>query len=547
MSSAALPVARGVQEAPSKGFWAASSGRAAILGALLVIVTVAVYSPVRTHPFVNFDDSGYVTTNQHIQGGLDWDTVRWSLTTFREANWHPVTWLSHALDCQLFGLDPAGPHMVNVLLHALNALLLFWVLLRATGYMGRSFMVAALFALHPVNVESVAWIAERKTVLSMLFFLLALGAYGWYARKPRVGPYAVVALLFALGSMCKPQVITLPFVLLLWDYWPLQRMSAHRVLKQPNSPILPEVPARSLSWLIAEKFPLFLMALASAAITMHAQRAGGATNWYPRSVRLENAIVCYARYLLNAIWPSHLALMYPHANSLSRWYVVGALSLLLVITAFAAEYPWRRYLTVGWLWFLGTMVPMIGLVQVGGQAMADRYAYLPFIGLFIMLCWATADWAVRQKISMRWVVGVSVAVLVALTALTHRQIDYWSDNLTLWSHTLQVTSDNFIAENSMGVALEREGRNEEAITHFRAALAIFSLDAASNINVADYDRAHGDLQAAIHRYKRVTEFARNARQRAEAFTKMSEAYDAMGDSAHAREARQAAQELQRGQ
>ena len=239
--------------------------------------------------------------------------------------------------------------------------------------------------------------------------------------------------------------------------------------------------------------------------------------------------------------------MYPHANSLSRWYVVGALSLLLAITAFAAEYPWRRYLTVGWLWFLGTMVPMIGLVQVGAQAMADRYAYLPFIGLFIMICWAAADWVQRQHIAMCWLVGVSIAVLLALTVPMHRQIGYWNDNGTLWSHTLQVTSNNFIAENSLGVALEREGRTDEAITHFRAAVALNPFDAASNINIADYDRAHGDLQAAIHRYKRVTEFARNARQKAEAFTKMGEVYDALGDSGQARQSLQAAERLLSGQ
>jgi tetratricopeptide (TPR) repeat protein len=556
-------------------------GRYLLLGAVLAVATALVYLPVQTHPFLNFDDSGYVTTNVNIQTGLDWDTVRWSFTTFREANWHPLTWISHAIDCQLFDLNPAGHHLMNVAFHVLNALLLFWVLARATGYMGRSFMVAALFALHPINVETVAWIAERKNLLSMLFFLLALGAYRWYAYKPRPDRYAVVALLYVLGLMAKPQIITLPCVLLLWDYWPLRRVRFSAASFQSSgAPLFPHAvgetvrtsadkvqnagapsfrvvgervgaaelpPVKTFSYLLLEKLPLFLIAGASALITVHVQRLGGATNWYPRSVRIENAIVAYASYIVKTLWPAHLAPLYPHPDSFALWQVLGALVLLLAITALVVLRPGQRYLAVGWLWFLGALVPMLGLIQVGGQAMADRYAYLPLIGLFIMLCWGIADWAAQRHLSPRLLTAASIAILLALTTITHRQLGYWSDNVTLWSHTLQVTKNNFIAENSLGAALELAGKEEEAIPHFRAAVAINPLDAASNINVADYERIHGNSSAAIERYRKVAATARNNRQKAEAYSKMADTYSAMGDPVRAREAMRSVEDLQRGQ
>src|SRR5208283_3716151 len=380
----------------------------------------------------------------HVKYGLDWDTVKWSFTSFRDANWHPLTWLSHALDCHLFFLDSGKHHQTNVLLHACNVLLLFWVLLRATGCTGRSAMVAALFALHPINVESVVWIAERKNLLSMLFFLLALGAYRWYALKPRVDRYAMVALLYAMGLMCKPQVITLPCVLLLWDYWPLQRMLAAPA--RPSATEVTAIPGRSFSWLVSEKLPLLVLAAASAAITIKSQGAGGATTWYPPSVRLGNAIVSYAIYIGKAFWPAHLAPMYPHpGSSLREWQILLAILLLLTITGIVIEDRRRRYLPAGWFWFLGTLVPMLGLKQVGAQAMADRYAYLPFVGLFLMVCWSAAEWSEQRKLATAWLAVPSVIVLLVLMVVTHRQIDYWSDHVTLWSHALQVTSGNWQA------------------------------------------------------------------------------------------------------
>jgi hypothetical protein len=508
-----------------------------------VVATLALYYPVSHHPFVNYDDTVYVTNNSHVQAGLDWDTVKWAFTTYDEANWHPLTWLSHALDYQLFEQNPAGHHDVNLLLHVLNVLLLFWVLQQATGFAGRSFMVAALFALHPINVQTVAWVAERKNLLSVLFFLLALGAYRWYAREPRAGRYAVVALLFALGLMAKPQVITLPCVLLLWDYWPLRRMFAPA--REPSAgAILP----KSFYSLVEEKFPLFAIAGVNAFITMQAQGRGGARNWFPLVIRLSNAIVSYVRYVGKAFWPSRLALFYPHpATSLKIWQVLAALVFLLAVTTFIIIQRRYRYLPVGWFWVVGTLVPMIGLVQVGVQAMADRYAYLPFIGLFLMICWGVAEWSEQRHISPAALAGVSVAVLLALTVVARIQLGHWRDNVTLWSHTIQVTGPNYIAENSLGVALQHEGEEEEAITHYRAAVAINPDDAASNLNVAEYDRLHGNLLACIERCKKVPAMTQLSFQKAQAFAKMALAYQALGDNIHERECEQEAEKLLHGQ
>jgi len=514
------------------GLFASPRNQMLLLGFLLVVATVVLYFPVNSHPFANYDDPDYVTDNFHVRSGLHWSTVKWAFTTYAAANWHPLTWISHAADVQLFELNPGRHHDVNLLLHALNVVLLFWVLQRATGYVGRSAMVAALFALHPINVESVVWIAERKNLLSMLFFLLALGAYRWYAIKPRVDRYTLVAILYAMGLMCKPQVITLPCVLLLWDYWPLQRMDPPRAGSSGTEVTV--IPARSFSWLVLEKLPLLVLAAASAAITVKAQGSGGATSWYPPSVRLGNAIVSYAIYMGKAVWPTHLAPMYPHpGSSLREWQVVLALLLLLAITGIVIEDRRRRYLPVGWFWFLGTLVPMIGLKQVGAQAMADRYAYLPFVGLFLMVCWGVAEWGEKRRLATAWLAVPSVMVLLALVVVTHRQIDYWSDHVTLWSHTLDVTSGNWQAENNLGMALLRQGKMEEAIPHFRAAAAIDPSDPVSNMNIGTYEHSHGNLPQAIEYYKKAILLARNPKLKADAYNNLGYAYKDLGDYADA--------------
>lgn len=522
--------------------------RVALFVAGIVIATVALYYPVGSHPFLNYDDDIYVLHNPQVQAGLSWETVKWAFTSLYASNWHPLTWLSHALDFQMFNLDAGRHHEMSLLLHVINVVLLFWVLWRATGYAGRSAMVAALFALHPINVESVAWIAERKNLLSMMFFLLALGAYAWYARRPRASRYLAVAGFYALGLMAKPQVITLPFVLLLWDYWPLQRVS-YAAAGSSAADREAVIPAKPLSWLLLEKLPLLALAVASAAITVHAQYESGAMSgphWQPFRLRIENAFLAYARYLGKAVWPSHLTLIYPHpGNSIRIWQVVAAVLLLLAITALmVAERHRRRYLLVGWLWFLGTMVPMIGIVQVGVQAMADRYAYLPFVGLFIMVCWAAADWTEQRHLAPAWQWGVSVAVLLALAVTARHQLDYWSDNTKLWARIIalqaqQANPDNWVAENNMGHALLKLGEVEEAMPHFRAAVAINPSDPDSNLNIGAYEQQNKHLMAAIEQYKKVIAMTQNtprlnAQTRAQAYSNMGMAYRGLKDYVQAR-------------
>ena len=517
---------------PTRRF--STAGISAILSVALALATVVAYAPVRDHPFISLDDHGYVTANPQVQQ-LNWQTVRWSLTTFHASNWHPVTWLSHALDCRLFGLDAGRHHETNLLLHVLNGLLLFWVLARATGCSGRSFAVAALFALHPINVESVAWIAERKNLLSMFFCLLTLAAYRWYAQKPVVPRYVLVAVLFALGLMSKPQVVTLPFVLLLWDYWPLRRMFATAPLPSSDA-----IPAKSFRWLILEKLPLLALSAASAVLTIKAQNAGGTTsgavNLFSPASRISNSVLAYVRYLGKAVWPTHLAFFYPHPRSLSAWQAAAASLLLLIITLVAVTSDKQRYLAVGWLWFLGTLVPMIGLVQVGSQAMADRYAYLPFVGLFIAICWGVADVAEHWRFAEIALPAATIAILLLLTVATRRQLSYWSDELTLWTHSAEVVKDNWLAENMIGEHLLKDGDPEAAIPHFRAAAAMEPLFAFPHLHIGVYDVEHQHPREALLQLQQVIDLtdadaAYTSVIRSNALVYMSYAYNQLGDYA----------------
>ncbi len=399
-------------------------------------------------------------------------------------------------------------------------------------------MVAALFAVHPVNVESVAWIAERKNLLSMLFFLLALWSYAWYARRPGVGRYAAVAGFFALGLMAKPQIITLPFVLLLWDYWPLRRMFGG---EQDDGL------KRSFSYLVVEKIPLFLLSMGSAIVTMRAQRAGGAVRSaleFSLPVRLENAIVSYARYVGKAFWPSRLAPLYPHpGNSLAGWQVAGAGLVLAAVTVAVLAARRERYLAVGWFWFLGTLVPMIGLVQVGEAAMADRYAYLPFIGLFLMVCWGVADFALRRKLPAKVLAVAAIGVLCALGVVAHIQLGYWGDNVTLWSHTVEVTGQNFVAQDNLGGALLLRGNLDEAMPHFRMAAQINPQDPLSALNIANYELQQGRVQPAIDLFQQVLRVTANAGLQSNALTGMGWAYRHEGKDHEAEQSYQEALRL----
>jgi protein O-mannosyl-transferase len=545
----------------------------AVLLIALVGATVAAYWPVGVHPFVALDDMPYVVNNSHITY-LNWEMVKWSFTTFRGANWFPVTWLSHAVDYRLFALRSGRHHQMNLLLHVFNALLLFWALRQATGSMARSWVVAALFALHPLNVESVAWVAERKNLLSMFFFLLALGAYYAYARKPRVGSYLVVFVLFALGLMSKPQIITFPFVLLLWDYWPLQRIAfrsspfafrqtdlsdpygeqqaangeerasgARRTAKGEQRPVdEARMPTRGWRFLLLEKLPLLALSVASAFLTVRAQIAGGtmsgAVNSFSFAARVGNAIIAYVRYLGYAIWPARLAFFYPHARAAPpMWQWLGASAVLILLTALAIRASNHRYLIVGWLWFMGTLVPMIGLVQVGSQAMADRYAYLPLIGIFLAVAWGIADWAAQWQSSKVWIPVSAMVVLLAMALQTRRQVDYWSDEETLWTHTLEVTRNNGFAENMLGEYLLRRGEWEASIPYFRAAAAMQPMDPLPHLHIGMYEEEHKHPYAALQELQQVLDItqpyvANTPHLRSNALVYMGYAYNQLGDYAN---------------
>jgi tetratricopeptide (TPR) repeat protein len=458
----------------------------AVLAVLLAAVTVALYSPVLGHSFLVLDDQDYVTANPHIHEGLSWSTIGWAFRSTEAANWHPLTWLSHALDYQLFALNPAGHHFDGVLIHALNVVLLFLLLAWATKRVGPSLLVAALFAVHPLNVESVAWVAERKNVLSTLFFFSAIGAYVWYVKKPGWWRYLLQAVLFAAGLMAKPMVITLPFVLLLLDYWPLERTPLNESGSGPAaSKSLPRV---TFSRLLLEKIPLLFLSAASAWITLIAQRPAKRTlAELPFGLRMENAVVAYGLYLWKMLWPARLA-FYPHAiSALPAWQWILSALVLISVTASVIRFRRKRYLPVGWFWFLCTLVPVIGLVQVGEYAMADRYAYITLIGIFLMIAWGLADLADAKKARAAWLAIPAFCALAVLACVTYRQMSFWDSDYDLWSHTLQ-GAENPMTHNALGVALMHpdsemtrhdlenfatdSGRMDEARRHFERALEL---------------------------------------------------------------------------
>jgi tetratricopeptide (TPR) repeat protein len=502
-----------------------SSGKRTLIICLLAVGTLALYSRAEHAGFLRYDDDRYVVENPSVRAGIHWSTVTWAFTTFEQANWHPLTWLSHALDCQLFGMNAAGHHSVNLFFHTASVILLFLLLQWLTGYTGRSLAVALLFAVHPVNVESVAWIAERKNVLCMFFFLLTLLAWVRYVRGPSLVRYMAVLLGFAMVLMSKPMAITLPFVLLLLDYWPVGRLETR--FNGKNSEIGASVigEKRSIHWLIIEKLPLFAMSAASAVVTMKAQRAGGAvTIKYPLPAHLQNAVVSYALYIGKAIWPARLAALYPYPTQGWPFRVVVLSALfLIIVTVLMLRYREHRYLLWGWFWFLGTMVPMIGLVQVGNQAMADRYAYLPFIGLFVIFVWGIAELANRFSIQ-KYVAAGAIVIGILFSTVTYRQLSYWHDDFSLWSHTLAVTHRNFVAEDNFGNALVKAGRYDEGIAHFRNAAEIEPGDPVSEVNLGIYAQQHGDLQQAAARYQYALQLASDPQVRAAAYANLGGVY-----------------------
>jgi Tfp pilus assembly protein PilF len=480
---------------------ARSFGRSELLiAAALAVATLAVYGQVITHQFISLDDDLYIRDNQMVTGGLTLKGMAWAFTTFHAANWHPLTWLSHMVDSQVFGLNAGGHLFVNALIHVSNTLLLFFFLKRVTGARWRSAIVAALFALHPLHVESVAWAAERKDTLATFFGLLSLLAYARYAAATSWKRYALVALWLGLGLMAKPMLVTWPFVLLLLDYWPLRRLEW-----QPADGIRRF--AKAWVPLIREKLPLFCLVAVSMVLTYAAQSHGGAVRGFvdaPLSLRLSNALVSYAKYLLLTVWPSGLGVYYPFSPAgVPAWQLAAALVLVATMTAIALrEANKRGYLITGWFWFLGTLVPVIGLVQVGGQAMADRYHYIPSIGLFVALVFGVADLAIAWRIGRVSVAAVSAAVLLLFGSLTALQISRWRDSMTLFEQTLSVTSDNLVIHYNLGHVLGQQGKYDEAVPHFAEALRIKPdfFDALINMGVTLLEQ--GKSAGAISYYHR---------------------------------------------
>jgi len=442
----------------------------------LATVTFGIYAQVIGHQFITLDDPTYIQENPMVNRGVTLKGLAWAFTTFYATNWHPLTWISHMIDCQFFGMN-AGRHLlVNTLIHVANTLLVFWFLLRTTRARWPSALAAALFALHPLHVESVAWASERKDTLCTFFGLLSLIAYTRYATAPSISRYAWVAMTLALGLLAKPMLVTWPLVMLLLDYWPLGRLK-DPMAKEHQLGASHREAATGITSLVLEKIPLFILVAVSAVLTFLAQSHGGAVRTFtdaPVALRLSNALVSYAKYLLLTFWPNDLAVYYPFARAgIPAWQIIGAAFLLIGITAFCfSQWKPRPYLVVGWLWFLGTLVPVIGLVQVGGQIMADRYFYIPSIGLFIALAFGLIDIARSWRVAPLLSSGIAGGILVILATLTNAQTQRWHDSFTLFEHTLAVTPPNLRAENSLALAMGATGRYDEAAAHFEKALQI---------------------------------------------------------------------------
>ena len=438
---------------------------------LLVTATIISYGRIYRNDFVDYDDTVYVTENQQVQAGLTRENVVWAFTTTKGANWHPLTWLSHMLDCQLFETEPAGHHLTSLVLHIINTLLLFAVFKRMTKRLWPSAFVAAAFALHPLHADSVAWIAERKDVLSTLFWMLTMYGYVCYTEHKTITRYLLTLLAFALGLMAKPMLVTLPFVLLLIDYWPLKRLRTSAVI---------------------EKIPLFLLSVISSVVTFIIQQGGGAVESFDKfalKYRVANSFVSYIRYIAKTFWPNRLAVFYPHLRKeLPVSWTVGAALLLVLITILVLwQLCRRRFLAVGWFWFVGTLVPVIGLVQVGAQSMADRYTYVPVIGLFIMVGWFLPDILQRRRYRNIVLVAGSVVVISAMMVCTFIQTGYWKNSYTLFSHALKVTDDNYVAHHGLGTALFKQDKFEDAIFHYQKTLEIKPA----------HKNAHGDIGLAL--------------------------------------------------
>ena len=479
---------------------------------LLVAVILAVFWQVKDYQLVNYDDDVYVTDNPHVRMGLEGEGVIWAFTAVHAGYWIPLTWLSYMLDYEVYGLNPGGFHLTNVLLHLVSALLLYLVFRRMTGARWRSAFVAGLFALHPLQVESVAWVTERKDVLSTLFWMLTLLTYVLYAEHPRTTRYLALLAAFSLGLMAKPMLVTIPFVLLLLDFWPLHRLgpSASPPVTEPSETARPTVRFTPLSRLISEKIPLLAIAATVSFLAYFTQEMGGAVRsleGWPLNLRIANALVSYVTYLAKAIWPRRLAVFYPYPESIPWWQAAGAGFLLVALSILVIRARRRcPYLTVGWLWFFTTLLPVIGLVQVGLQAMADRFTYVPIIGLAIIVGWGVPELLASYR-SRPVVLAVSAAIVLSvLTARSWVQLQHWRNSTVLFEHALQVTHRNYLAHNNLGAALFNQGKIEEAINHYYQAVQIRPDYERAYFNLGNGFAELGNIDAARRYYAKAPSF-----------------------------------------
>jgi tetratricopeptide (TPR) repeat protein len=474
---------------------------------VLIAAIIIVYIQVVGFGFINLDDPGYVSSNDIVKQGITPEGIRWAVSTFHKANWHPLTWVSHMLDVQFFGMNPGMHHLTNVIFHILNTLMLFFVLKRMTGTLWRSAAVAALFALHPLHVESVAWISERKDVLSTFFWLLTMMGYVWYVQRCTVRRYLVVVLSFVLGLLSKPMLVTLPFVLVLLDFWPLKRwdpfLSGSINNDQCKRTLRSRYKQQAFPILIAEKIPLIVLALVSSVITFYAQKSGGAVSSVDSiaiGTRLANAITSYAAYLDKMIRPYNLAVFYPYMDAFNFVTVsLSALLLILITTVVLLAVRKKPYLAVGWLWYLGTLIPVIGIVQVGSQSMADRYTYIPLIGVFVMIVWGIVDLLGRQRYG-KTVLRTATLVFPLFIWVSWVQAGLWKNNETLFMHALDVTKNNYIMHYNLGITLYEQGDVDGAVREYQESLKIKPDLAEAHNNLGSIVLLKGYPDVAIRHY-----------------------------------------------
>jgi len=520
---------------------------------LISTLTIVVYAESLKYGFIHLDDYEYILDNPNVTNGLTVNGFKWAFTTFYACNWHPLTWLSHMLDCRLFGLDAGGHHLTNLIIHLASTIILFLVLNRATGSLIRSAFVSIVFGVHPLHVESVAWISERKDVLSAFFWMCSILAYVHYAQRPGRIRYSLVALFLVMGLMSKQMLVTLPFVLLLMDYWPLRRIDFSTELKKGAD----DSWSHTLRMLILEKVPLFALCAAAAAVAFIAQHSGGATASFdaiPFQTRLQNALISYVVYIFKAFWPVNLGVYYPYPEIVSLWKAAGSTLLIFAVTA-AVIFKARKvpYLPMGWFWYLGTLVPVIGLVQIGAQAHADRYTYIPLTGLAIILAWGGADLVSRLKPGrILPLLAASVAAL-ALSIAGSSQVSYWKDSITLFERTIAVTKNNWMAHNSLGSALKDAGRLDESIRSYHESIRIkpYFQEAHNNLGVAltaagkkqeaaesfrtalrlkpDYAEAHDNLGVVLAQMGGLTEGLEHIKRSLEINPDNAKAHNNMGN------------------